>query len=106
MQNLPFSLNESKTTGTIIASKKFFEEAAVLAAFGKYTPSYYISVQPENDSDVKITIEDKKGKELQLETLKDMMNELIDQQIRVDLDRRFADIRKTIVKHAFEPAEL
>lgn len=105
MHPTPFFLNENGT-GTIIASKQFFEESAVLAALGKFTPSYYISVQPANASDIEITAQDKEGKALPIETLKGMMNELIDQQIRVELDRRFSDIRKTIVQHAFSPVEL
>lgn len=37
--------------------------------------------------------------------LKNMMNDLIDFQIRLDLLKEFGDLRKTIVNYAFSPVE-
>ncbi len=106
MQEAPYYLSEDGKIGTIIASKNFFEEAAVITTFGKYTSTYFITIQPAYDTDVKITVECKKSASLSLELLKNMVNELIDQQIRVDLESRFGDLRKIIVKRAFEPVQL
>ncbi len=106
MLNTPFSINESSTVGIITVSKEFFEEKAVLAAFVKYTPSFYISIEPSPELSVKITIERKDSNTIEIQTLKEMMNELIDQQVREELDKKFNEIKKTIVKHAFEPVEL
>ncbi len=106
MQNSPFSLSNENLEGTIIASKASFEEEAVRTALGKYTPNYYISFVPCNESDLKITISCKKSNSLHINFLKEIMNELLDQQIRLDLQNKFGHLRESIVKHAFEPVRL
>lgn len=103
MDTLPFYLDLSNMKGTIIASKVFFESEAVLSALGKYTPHYHISVCPYQECDIMITIEDKENNILTERFLRDIMNELLDQQIRINTQRTFADLRRAIVKHAFEP---
>lgn len=106
MQNPPFSLSDNSMQGTIIASKVSFEEEAVRTALGKYTPHYYISFMPCNESDLEITISCKKSNPLHINLLKEIMNELLDQQIRLDLQHKFGHLRESIVKHAFEPVRL
>ncbi len=106
MPTSPFHLSNDNSTGTIIASKIFFESDAVLSALSKYTSHYYITVVPTNESDIKITVQNKTELPLSIEILKEVMNEFIDQQIRIDLQKKFGNLRDIIVKHAFEPVRM
>lgn len=101
MQQPPFFLNDNSTQGTIIASKKFFEREAVFSTLNLYTPHYYITVIPINESDIQISIQNKSSEPLVIDTLKKIFNDLIDQQIRVDLQKEFGQMRNRIVEHAF-----
>ena len=89
--------------GTILASKKFFERDSVLTVSGKYSEQYFVSVQPVGEFDVEITISAKAHSSLSEDLLKQFMNDLIDQQIRIDLQKEFGQLRNIIIEYAFSP---
>ena len=97
-QQVPFQLGEDGMKGTILASKKFFERDSVLTVSGKYSEQYFVSVQPVGEFDVEITISAKAQ-----DLLKQFMNDLIDQQIRIDLQKEFGQLRNIIIEYAFSP---
>jgi His-Xaa-Ser system protein HxsD len=63
----------------------------------------HTSLEPESESIMKVTLTPKKESLDLLGIEKQFMDELIDQQIRVENDKLFSDIRKMIVEQAFKP---
>ena len=104
-QTSPFFTKDDGKKGVIIASKDFFERDCVLTVANNYSDSYWVSVQPSGERDVEITVSTKDGSLIAVECLKSMMNDLIDQQVRLDLMKEFGEIRKTIVSYAFSSVE-
>ena len=102
-QQVPFQLGEDGMKGTILASEKFFERDSVLTVSGKYSEQYFVSVQPVGEFDVEITISAKAHSSLSEDLLKQFMNDLIDQQIRIDLQKEFGQLRNIIIEYAFSP---
>ena len=101
----PFSVNEEGKLGTILAEKVYFERDCVLNVAAQYTGEYFLSIQPVGDTMVELTISAKNGAMITENFLKEIMNALIDQQIRLDLIKEFGGIRKTIVDYAFSSVE-
>ena len=89
----------------VVLSKQFYEQSAVYAASYKMTDKYSVMVKPVGDRGVGVTFEPKKQQTVQeMEAaLFDFCNELLDQQVRLDLEKRFGKIRELIVEHAFSP---
>lgn len=83
--------------------QKFFERDSVLTVSGKYSEQYFVSVQPVGEFDVEITISAKAHSSLSEDLLKQFMNDLIDQQIRIDLQKEFGQLRNIIIEYAFSP---
>ena len=63
----------------------------------------HTSLEPESESIVKVTLTPKKESLSLPEIEKQFMDELIDQQIRVENEKLFSGIRKLIVEQAFKP---
>ena len=101
----PFSIIDDGKKGVIIASKDFFERDCVLTVANSYTGNYWVSVQPIAERNVEITVSAKNGSLIDNECLKEIMNGLIDHQVRLDLVKEFGGIRKTIVDYAFSSLE-
>ena len=102
--NQPFFIDEAKNQGVIIAEKEYFTRDAVLLVADQYSKTYFVSVYPENEHSVRISIIPKEGQITEV-NLRSMMNELIDYQIRVDLEKKFGEIRNKIVDYAFSTTE-
>ena len=88
----------------LIIKAKCFSREAVNATAYKFSGDCFISIdyldKPEDQ--FKISIEKKDG-DLDPNLEKVFMNELIDQQTRLDIEGRFAHIRDLIVEEAFKP---
>lgn len=85
--------------------KEFYEKDAVFVAAYKFTEKCTVLIAPVGETKVGVTIKSKKGdSDTELEKLaEDFCNEVLDQQIRLDLERRYGRIREIIVQHAFAP---
>lgn len=102
-QQSPFQLEENGMKGTILASKKFFERDSVLTVTSKYSGQYFVSIQPVDEFGIEICLSAKNHSPLDEDMLRQFMNELIDQQIRMDLQKEFGQLRNTIIEYAFSP---
>jgi His-Xaa-Ser system protein HxsD len=91
----------------LFIEKEFFEKSAIHAASYKFTDKCIIQIEPEGEKKIAITMALKKPvDEIFLEELaNEFMNEALDQQIRLDLEKRYGNIRELIVRHAFKPLE-
>lgn len=86
-------------------SKKVYEKEAIFAAAYKFTNHSAILIEPIEDTYVGVYFEPKENQtqdELKRVAF-DFCNEVIDQQVRLDLEKRYGNIKEIIVKHSFSP---
>ena len=88
-------------------SKQFYEKPAVMAAAYKFTNKCVISIEPLEQGYVGVWFQAKNNENSDIipDLVNDFCNEVLDQQVRLDLEKRFGTLRDTIVKHAFQPIE-
>ncbi len=100
---------EQSTSIKIRISESIYEKDAILAA--NYALSGWCSTSIESgpDGNLEVTLEllsDIKHEGLDLEKVKQcFQNELTEQQLRLDLDKKYGPIRELIVRQAFSPLE-
>lgn len=91
----------------VILSKAIYEKEAVFAATYALSGLCRNRIEPARAGYVKVTLElldsckDTDVRELETKFL----NELIDQQLRLDLERRYGSLRRLIVQQAFAPLD-
>ena len=100
----------SKTDGgkfLLKLSKRFYEKRAVMTAAYKFTHKCVILVEPLEEGYVGVWFQAKHNESADIipELINDFCNEVLDQQVRLDLEKRYGGLRDTIVKHAFLPFE-
>lgn len=88
--------------------KEIYDKEAVLNAAYKMTDKYSVLIKPVGDHEMSVIIEPKSQQSIEeLESAASAFcNEVLDEQIRLDLEKRFGKIRKLIVEHAFSPLDL
>ena len=91
--------------GKVVLSKEFFEREAVLATASRFTDRYYVGIQPTDEYHIEISIQSKKSDDADENIIKVFCNELIEQQVRHDLQNKFGRLREMIVEQAFYPLE-
>jgi His-Xaa-Ser system protein HxsD len=80
-----------------------YNQEAITSAIYKFTDTCFVS-QEKIDSVIQISFQLKPEHTMDLDLLvKKFENELIDQQIRYDTEKKFGDIRNRIVEKAFYP---
>jgi His-Xaa-Ser system protein HxsD len=95
--------------GKILISlrKEFYEKSAVFSAAHKLTDRFVVWIQPVDNYTVGIYIQPKKDTPMSEDDIKETIfnfcNDIIDQQVRLDLEVRYGNIREMIVKQAFSP---
>lgn len=86
-------------------SKEIYEKEAVLASAYLITNKYNINIT-SNDSCYLAEITSKDSCRVPVELIRSLENECIDQQLRLDLEKKTGKIRELIVEHAFKPLDL
>jgi len=87
----------------------FYQKEAVLATAQKMTGNYYVEIKSLDSERAGIYLKPKiEGSEGALanvyeEVANNFCNEVIDQQVRLDLEKRYGKIRELIVRQAFAP---
>lgn len=96
---------EGQSGFTLRVPKKFYCRETVSRAMYKFTGKYNLTMFPLEEGYVGVSFEGKDAQSQQdtLCVISDFKNELIDQQVRIDLDQRYGLLRDTIVQFAFEP---
>lgn len=90
-------------SGTIVVQKELFEKDCLLRVASEYSHEMYIDFEPEGDAAIKVNFKAKDGFCVTEDVLRDFANELIDQQVRLGLEKQFGTIRNMIVEQAFSP---
>lgn len=82
-----------------------YAKEAIVAACYKFTDTFYVfqNIDTVNDKNVEVIAETKDGHSIQEDVVKRFCNELIDQQVRYDMNQQFGHIRDLIVEEAFKP---
>ena len=86
-------------------SKEFYEQAAVFSAAYKFMARNIVKVFPIEEAYVGIHFKPKQDtslEEVEQDALS-FLNEALDQQVRLYLEREFGHVRDVIVEHAFSP---
>ncbi|MCD6176747.1 MAG: His-Xaa-Ser system protein HxsD [Candidatus Cloacimonetes bacterium] len=84
--------------------KQFYEREAIFAAAYKFTDLCSILIEPIDDHSVGVYFKPFKDSDTDLNKIAEAFcNEALDQQVRLDLGKRYGNIRDLIVKQAFAP---
>lgn len=88
--------------------QRLYSREATMSAAYKFSDRFNIlmktSISDPNYIDVIFESKDKIN--ASIETVDDFANELLEQQIRQDVEKRFGNLRDEIVKAAFQPISL
>jgi len=92
---------------TLKLSNQCYEKEAVFAALYKFENQCAMQMGPIGETHIQVIFKNKAGGSLSEQALAaladEFCNELIDQQVRRDLEKRFGKLRELIVEHAFSP---
>jgi His-Xaa-Ser system protein HxsD len=82
-----------------------YEKLAVFAAAYKFTDKCIILVEPVGEQSVGVYFKSKsKSDDGELRKIAEQFcNEVLDQQLRLDIEKKYGNIRDLIVEHAFSP---
>lgn len=105
MEGIFTKLEDAKVLVTL--SKEIYEKDAVMAAAYKLTDTCTVLIRPVSENEVGVMFESKDDQDTEdlEETVGRFCNEVLDQQIRLDLEKRYGRLRELIVQHAFSPIE-
>ncbi|MDR3154908.1 MAG: hypothetical protein LBW85_11750 [Deltaproteobacteria bacterium] len=84
----------------LILSKEYFEKEAVFAVASDFTGGYYVGIRPHGVDSIEVTLKPKDGAG-DPEAAREFCNGLVEQQARLDLQKRFGGLREIIVAEAF-----
>lgn len=89
----------------VIVDLALYSKDVITAAIYKFSHLFYIHQQTDksNPNLVIVTFESKDGNSITVDIPKLFCNELIDQQLRHDINAQFGHIRDMIVEEAFKP---
>ena len=85
-------------------SKTLYDKEAIIATAYSLSGDCQINFQNETEESIEISLEPKIEKE-DTNFENKFLGELVDQQLRINLENRFGKIRELIVKHAFAPLD-
>ena len=97
-------IQENENKLLVLLSKNLYEKEAVFAAAYKYTNTSTILIEPYDESSVAVYFTRKEKVDIGLnEIALNFCNEVLDQQVRLDLEKRYGNIKELIYEHAFSP---
>ena len=88
--------------------KKFYEKLAIFSAAHKFTDNFIVKIDEIDDQTVGIylSLKDTTNIELLKYAPEKFCNEVLDQQIRLDIEKKYGPIRDIIVNQAFYPLSI
>ena len=98
------SIYKSGNALIIKVSSEIYSKEAVSSTCYKYLKDYFINqLNNEQEKCIELTLESKNSAEISDIVGKQFMNNLIDQQVRENVNKEFSHIRDLIVEQAFKP---
>ena len=97
----------SDESSSIKLSRQVYGREAVLRASYKFTDRFTVEVEPIGDAHWGVRFAPKDGSTSAdaAQAVADYSNVVLDQQLQIQLDDRFGDLRDTIFDFAFKPLE-
>ncbi len=87
-------------------SLKIYDKKAITATSYKFTDKAYIHIDPISEDIVGVYFKNKENSLVSLELIaSEFCNELVGQQLRLNVENAYGNIRELIVKYAFLPIE-
>ena len=84
--------------------KNIYDVKAILNATHKFADRCYVHQESASENTIRIYFKAKEDSNVPLDRIaNDFCNELIDQQIRLNVEKEYGNIRDEIVKKAFSP---
>lgn len=99
------TINHTEDKYILTVDTTLYSKSAITATLYRYSGDFFISeeVNSENPNCIDISFEQKTNTVLNDKVLKQILNDIIDQQLRVNINERFGHIRDLIVEEAFKP---
>jgi len=83
-------------------STKIYDMKAITNTAYSFSDKYYIQIDHPTEETIQVSVKKKEENSTELSFFRDLFfNELLDQQIRVSVEKDFGHIRDMIVKKAF-----
>lgn len=103
MNKLTYPISYSEN-GTVMVSlpKSLYEVEAIRQTAYKYSGEYFV-IANENGASIDVIFEGKNKNPISENLVKEICNDFIDQQVRIDTEKQFGHIRDLIVEEAFNP---
>jgi len=86
-------------------SKEMFKKEALVATTYKFTDSCYIFIESASSNSFNVYFKPKTQITPLDKIVDEFSNELIDHQLRLDIEASYGNIRNLIVQQAFSPVE-
>lgn len=103
MSKLTYPINQSESgVVSVTLPKSIYEAEAIRQTMFKYSGEYHI-IAKDNGHTFDIIFESKTENSIAEIYIKDICNDFIDQQVRIDTEKQFGHIRDLIVEEAFKP---
>lgn len=88
----------------LILSREVYQKEAIILASYKFIGRCYVLVEPVDEHSIRVCFESKEDRTNSLKAIAlDFCNEVLDQQVRLQLENNFGSIREKIVELAFWP---
>lgn len=103
MTKLTYPISNTEAGLTLVSlPKSIYEAEAIRQTAYKFSGEFNVIVQ-DNGEVFNVTFESKSDNPITDRQVKDICNDFIDQQVRIDTEKRFGHIRDLIVEEAFKP---
>ena len=86
-------------------SKELYQKEAILFAAHKFIDSCYIDIDTTSEKCINVSFHSKDKNPLLDNLALEFCNELLDQQVRLNVEKSYGNIRDLIVRQAFQPVE-
>ena len=100
------AVNFDDGTLSILFNKECYDIKAIRASAYKFTDNFAVQIDQDSDKNIRVEFRPLDKLEVELQSIANQfLNTVIDQQVRIDLEIRYGNIRDIIVDAAFNPAE-
>ncbi|MGA1979009.1 MAG: His-Xaa-Ser system protein HxsD [Sedimentisphaerales bacterium] len=86
-------------------STELYQKEAILMAAHKFIDRCYVDINPSSEKCVSVSLHPKDKNLTPDDIALEFCNELLDQQVRLNIEKSYGNIRDLIVKQAFQPVE-
>jgi len=89
-------------------SSELYEKEAVFAAAHRLNENFYIKIEPGSEGNFAVTLKCRESQQNgpgEEKAAHRLLNDILEEQVRLDISRRTGSLREIIYQHAFLPIE-